>query len=85
MSAAKTIVRISWADEELGTGGVDEIVLDGSDQPTRAAARELIRLRISDPDDLAYRGCIYDPLSQRNSFDSDNTWYDPTNPQEVAA
>lgn len=61
----------------LSTGGRDEVLLPGSDQPTRAEARELIWSRVNDPQDAAYRGCIYDALSARNSFDSDHSWYRP--------
>lgn len=46
------------------------VTLDGTD---RAEAREFCHALVTG-DGLAYRACIYDALSQRYQFDTDDAW-----------
>lgn len=63
-------------------GERETVLVPGNDQAARAEARQLIWDSIADDDHTSprcdvYRGCTFDVLSQRFTFDSDATWYTP--------
>ena len=57
-------------------GELEVIVLPGEGAEARQAARALCWERVRDDSDV-YRGTLFDALSLRNTFDTDNSWYEP--------